>query len=638
MACCLIAAGSYAVADTVQLPYQSPDTNGNQWIVYFQGNLQQQGAQPVFSQAGMITINGQQPQAAGQTASYDDKNKELTLNFVARGPVRETRRIKFDDNGIVRIIDVFDNTQNQDTTVNVSLISNTNFGVNDSATIVDPKKKTNALGWIAMTGANRAAMSLFAGKGSKVTPNIRTQPGGNSAFGTFTLKVPANGEAALVHWHGTFDTMDAASQWVDQLHEGKMLADLPADLRKAIANVNPIAEGSVDGHELLRGTTNDIIELRGGDQMHGDLKIDSYTLDTGYGKVTLPASKIAGVISVGDFKASQLVVTADGEVFNGTLEQSTVPIVLSSGQTTQVPLEQIARIGYRTNGIDPPPWKFDQPMVFLTSGERCLIAPPTDPVELVTRYGPIKLTPDQIATVLFKNPGNAYEVYLTDGSRLSGVFSQSTWALKLISTTADAPVAFPLAALARLQLKPLDDTIGTGTATLGLLGDDIIAAKIDEPLKLVTAFDTLTLNGPEIQSITRPQPGQQDVQITLFDQSTFRGVLSTPTLSIALAGGTKLDLPIAAIQDYQNPKPFPSDSIVKKVDDSIGQLNEDDFKSREQAEAQIVAMGPSVVSVLENSATTQPAEAKERLLSIIKRMKKDQPVPPTRLAPPPPME
>lgn len=637
-ACCLLTAAHIAIAGNVSLPYSTSDNNGNQWMVFFQGNLQQQGNQPIFSQAGMVTINGQQPQANNQTASFDEKNSELTLNFVQRGSFRHTRRIKFDDSGIVRILDIFENAQNQDTTLNVSLMTNTNFGVSDSSLLSDPKKKANNIGWIAMTGANRCAMSLFAGKGSKVTPTMRAQPNGNGTFAMFPLKLPAKGTAAIVHWHGTFDTMDAATQWVDQLRESKMIADLPPDLRKAIVNLNPASDGAVAGRELLRGTTNDVIELRGGDQMRGDLKLDAYTLDTADGPVTLPASKIAGVLSVGDYRPHQLVVTADGEIFGGSLKQASIPILLSSGQSTQIPLEQISRIGYRTNGVEPAPWKFDRPMVFLIGGERCLIETPTDPVDFVTRYGPLHLAPSQIAAVLFTNTADAYTLYLTDGSRLSGVFSQSAWPLKLLSTTAEKPIDFALASLARVQFKPLDDTVGTGAPTVGLLGDDIVAARIEGALKLLTPFDTLTLDGPEIQSITRPNPGQADLQVTLFDGSTFRGTLDVPSLTVTLVGDTKLTFPVAALRDYQNPRPFPSPSVVKQVQAAIDQLNQDDFKVREQAEAQIVALGPTVASVLEDAAPKQPPEARERLLSILKRMKKDQPLPPTRLAPPPPME
>ncbi|MGN6627819.1 MAG: hypothetical protein ACTHLN_14470 [Tepidisphaeraceae bacterium] len=155
---------------------------------------------------------------------------------------------------------------------------------------------------------------------------------------------------------------------------------------------------------------------------------------------------------------------------------------------------------------------------------------------------------------------------------------------------------------------------------------------------MLTPFDTLTLDGPEIQSITRPDPGQPDLQVTLFDGSTFRGTLDVSSLTVTLVGDTKLTFPVAALRDYQNPRPFPSPSVVKQVQAAIDQLNQDDFKVREQAEAQIVALGPTVASVLEDAAPKQPPEARERLLSILKRMKKDQPLPPTRQGPPPPME
>jgi len=85
-----------SLGDQVQLPYQTSDNNGNQWMVYMQGSLQQQGNQPVFQQAAMITVNGQQAMLNNQNANFDSKTNTLTLNFNNRaGTLRQTRQIRF---------------------------------------------------------------------------------------------------------------------------------------------------------------------------------------------------------------------------------------------------------------------------------------------------------------------------------------------------------------------------------------------------------------------------------------------------------------------------------------------------------------------------------------------------------------
>ncbi len=642
----LLSLSAPVLADPVQLPYQSPDGSGNQWIIYYQGSVQQQGNQPVFSQAGIITVNGQQPQQSQQTGNFDAANKELTLTFDPRGPVRHARRLKFEeDANVVRVIDIFDNTQDREVSLNIQLMTSTNYGVNDSQLIVDPKAKANAgpaapegnIGWVANTGAERAAMALQAGKGSRVKPTIRYQPS-NQCITNFQIKIAPKQKSAIVTWYGTFDNADAATTWIDALKESKAISDLPTELRKVIVNVRGGGGGFVGDRELLRGsTTADILELRGGDQMRGDIKLDSYALKTPYGTISLPAKSVAGIFNVGDYRPRQLLVTIDGEIFGGELQQATIPLQLASGQVTQVPMAQVQRLGYRAASADPPEWKFDQPMVFFTGGERCRIAALAEPIELVTRYGTLKLAPAQVSTILLGGSG-AQEVFLSDGSHLTGVVSRSVWPLKLLTSTSADPVQVTSAAIERLQLKAPESNVGAGAATLGLSGTDVVSARLDGQIKLITTFDTLSLNAPEIAAIVRPDPGLPDVQVTMFDQSTFRGTIDAPTLPIQLTAGPKLDIAVAAIRDYQNPRPFPAQSVVTQANDLIAQLGVGDWKQREQVEVQLTAMGPALVSVLEDASPKQGPEARERLTAIIKAMKKDQPPLTSHLPMPPPIE
>lgn len=629
--------GSVVLAETIQLPYQAGDDNGNQWVVYYQGQLQQQGNQPVFSQAGMISVNGRQPQQQNQQANYDDKTKTVSMVFRPQNNLKHERQFRFSDDGIVRIIDIFENTSDKEQAVNLQYTTNTNYGVNGAETIADPKKKGD-LGWAADTGAGRAAMSVWGGKGSKLLPTVRYNPGNNQVMANIALKVEGKQKSAIVHWHGTMDNIDAAKTWVSQLRESRMLSDVPVDIRKAIANISATTAGSIGDRELLRGDRTDIIELRGGDQIRGDLKIDTYRLTTAFGKVELPAAKVASILSVGDFRARQLLVTQDGEIFGGDLEQQSIPIQLSSGQTTQVPLSQVSRLGYRTGGAELPEWTFDKPMVFLRSGERCAISTPDKPIDFVTRYGALSLSPQQVAIVNLKTESGVHEVYLSDGSRMSGIISNPQWSLKLSSTSGDAPVQFPLAALARVQIAPLAEDVGAGKATLSLLGGDIIATRLEGELSLQTTFDTLKINAAEIRTMARPDEGLPDVQITMFDQSTFRGSLQTQSLKAKLVGGLSLDIPVAAVRGYDNPQPFPAASVVTQVTAQIAKLGAEDWKDRESAEAAILAMGPMAISVIEESLASQNADVKQRLGGIIKRLKKDLPPAESKLIPPEPIQ
>jgi hypothetical protein len=618
----VIPPSSVAHGEMVQLPYQTPDENGNQWVVYYQGNLQMQGNQPVFSQAGMIQINGRQPQQPNnQQGNWEEKAKELSMTFRPQNNLKHERRFKFQDDGMVRILDIMENTSDKEQTLNIQFITNTNYGVNGADVIEDPKKKGD-VAWVADTGVGRAAMSVFGGKGSKQLPSVKYQQGNNQVNANMSVKVGGKEKIVLVSWHGSFDNADAGKAWVQQARESRLVSDLPLDLRKAIVNISGTSAGSIGDHELLRGDTADVIELRGGDLIRGTLKVDSYQLNTAFGPITLPAGKVASILNIGEFRTRQLLVTQDGEVFGGDLQQQTLPIQLSSGQTTQVPLSQISRMGYRTGGAELPEWKFDRPMVFLRSGERCVIEPPSEPISFVTRYGAMSFAPEQVACVNLRTQSGVHEIYLADGSRMSGLVSNPNWPLKLATAAGDEPIAFPLAAISRVQLTLLPEDVGRGKSTLAMQGGDIVATRLEGQLKLQTTFDTLDIN----------------VQITKFDQSSFRGSLQTTSLKCKLVGGLSIDVPVAAIREYDNPQPFPSQTLVDQVKESVGKLSAEDWKDREAAEASLLAMGPTIISVLEESLEGQSADVKQRLGGVIKRLNKDVPASESRLSPPPEVE
>ena len=71
---------------------------------------------------------------------------------------------------------------------------------------------------------------------------------------------------------------------------------------------------------------------------------------------------------------------------------------------------------------------------------------------------------------------------------------------------------------------------------------------------------------------------------------------------------------------YNQPLPLPSATVIEKIKDDIKQLSADDFKVREQSEADLIAMGQPVIAVLKDERAAQPPEAQARIDSIIKQL------------------
>src|SRR3954469_4175582 len=88
IAASLVALTAAAAGDqTVNLPYMQPDKDGNQWMVHYYGYLQQQGQMPVYSNAGVLSINGATTtgRVAQRQAKVDGKTGELVMDNMQVG-------------------------------------------------------------------------------------------------------------------------------------------------------------------------------------------------------------------------------------------------------------------------------------------------------------------------------------------------------------------------------------------------------------------------------------------------------------------------------------------------------------------------------------------------------------------------
>jgi hypothetical protein len=190
-------------------------------------------------------------------------------------------------------------------------------------------------------------------------------------------------------------------------------------------------------------------------------------------------------------------------------------------------------------------------------------------------------------------------------------------------------VSFPAASLRRLQMTSKSpETDSDETPTLELANDDLLVGTLTGRLKLDTTFDTIDVDAAEIRGMTRaPDAAGLDVQVTLWDQTTVSGQLQQPQVICSLGSGVQVTVPIALVEEYSNPNPKPSATMVERIKTVVSQLSAEDWKAREAAEAQLAAMGPTVASVLREMLPSQPPEAQQRIESILKQLGKKMAAP-----------
>jgi hypothetical protein len=214
-----------------------------------------------------------------------------------------------------------------------------------------------------------------------------------------------------------------------------------------------------------------------------------------------------------------------------------------------------------------------------------------------------------------------HQIFLSDGSRFAGLVGGEQFQFKLIGGAGGQTVSVPASSLARLQIAGAIEEPDDTAPSLALSNDDLLVGTLVGTLKLDTAFDTLSVNAPEIRALTRNKDGGgSDVQIELWDQSRLSGQLQQQELSIALASGITIKVPVMMVEQYNQPTPQPSAAMVERIKEVVGELGADDWKQRERAESQLVSMGTGVISVLKQMRGTVGPEAQQRIDSVVRQL------------------
>ena len=297
-------ADALAAADSVvNLPYMQPDKDGNQWMVHFYGYLQQQGNMPVYSNAGVLTING--ASSTGRVASARRRSTARPASWSSRtcqiGGFTVTRRFQFNkDEGYVRIIDVITNTQNRDQTG--AARAQRQRQLRRAKRPDDPRPQEEGPEHRVGRLRPRPTTARSSRSSTASAPRRRsastTSTGNSQVIGNLSVNVPAGKEIAVMHVHAVANSAAEAQDWSRSSRSPRRSRTSRPRSRKLIVNFNASSAFYGD-YEVLRGELFDVVEMRTGDQFRGTLK-DAIVQDRHVLRPRhLPAEKVISVISIG---------------------------------------------------------------------------------------------------------------------------------------------------------------------------------------------------------------------------------------------------------------------------------------------------------------------------------------------------
>jgi hypothetical protein len=122
--------------------------------------------------------------------------------------------------------------------------------------------------------------------------------------------------------------------------------------------------------------------------------------------------------------------------------------------------------------------------------------------------------------------------------------------------------------------------------------------------------------------LTKVKESPQDVQVSLWDETTFRGQLQEPEVLCVTRGGLQVKVPVPLIEEYVQPLPKPSGPMVAKIRELVNELNADDWSARQKAQEKLSGMGGIAAGVLRDMRATQPEEAQSRIDQILSALDK----------------
>jgi hypothetical protein len=625
---------------------------GNNWDVQQDGRIGD-GGNNIYDGGGKLFVGNDNTQwvSPQQQAGFDPASNEVVLAPAQIDGLTITRRLSVNARqNWCRWIEVLENPGAAAVHTQVHVNFSLGGQIANSRDLLDDKKSHKNVGVATFDGNHSLAM-IGAGRGARVIPRIAYQQNADQVDFTWEVDVPAKQKVAIVHFQVARPSFNEAAAFWEATKDKDLSADIPSDLSRVVLNF-PHAEKLVNDLEVLRGGLLDVVELRGGDQWRGTLKDARYKLDTFCGPLELPAEQVVSMMTVGSFRPFQLFVTADGEVYGGTLQADSIKLQLTSGQVTSIPLHSVTRLGYRKRPGEPDEWRFDRPTAFLRDGQRIGVQMPGEPIPVSTVYGPLLLKPESIAALVFQGDDQpVHQIVLADGSRFCGVVTKESFDLKIrnpavgtgslspgssaghgpiMASAVSRTVAFPTQSLARLQFAASPEEAGDQTPAMTLTNGDRLVGALAGQLELQTGFDTIRINGAEVRAMSHAQPDDvppgasgagaspTEVQVTLWDDATLSGQLKGDVVAFTLKSGVVMKVPAALIEQYTQPEPQPSQELLDRIKSIVGELADPDWKHRDRAADQLRGLGPSVGPVLKKLKVSQPPEAQKQIDSILK--------------------
>lgn len=590
------------------------DSEGQKWDVQHGGYIQG-GTNNTFSSSFQLTVNNSSFSPNTQMMTTDGSEYVLSRSTPMNG-VLVTRRIKIDPKKpYIRYCEVLQNPSPNPVTVALKIQVRMGRGQFNSLTSDKGTPISSALGqkdsgvvvWSQQQG-QQAVVLFLSGAKSKVKPSIQNQSNYYLYF-TWNVTVPGGKKAALVHFAAQ-RSLPAAPQGKSlealfkPFRSRSLLRDLPKDLRKVVVNLDAGAIGSWDRSRPLTSlkalgiepAASDILAVGEKTALKGSLSYDNLTVETRFGPREIPFGNLAAIARSARVSGYGRVFLRDGEVLTGRIDVQKLQFTMNTGLTVPLDVDQIDRLVMRQLPEEMIPDAGILGIMETMDGDR-LVLQSGDPVviEMVTPWGPRKISLDDVQRMEATKAPIGYRVALRDGGRVFGFMSSTSLTVKTRSFGVQKLHPSAIRTLEMVQATEevdMDEDLIAESHVI-LKGDNLVVGQIDlERIHILTAGQMIPLPPNQLRLV---QLGDEDglapiFQGELWDGGVFSGEFQELLLPIRQGENVAM-VPVRDIREIRVPSPTVPDALRAKIRLLIRDLGHPEFQTRESAGRELAELG-----------------------------------------------
>ena len=442
-----------------------------------------------------------------------------------------------------------------------------------------------------------------------------------ATFDRGTVKLHIKGRLDISRLSTKVRRLDPAEYKMDDLHIGALYnnannfngaIDEVGIWNRALSDVEIAGiAGPLAAANVTRLPLADRVETDDSTVLTGTIQNKKYALATMFGKMDLPATKVAGIARWRDPKATTRpttqptepqvrVILADGQIVGGSLPGQKITLKTTQGSIATVPISSLVECGYRVTNTKPARPVPIGPAITLRDGQRLTIsdAEAGGALQLRTDWGNV---PVGGKSLLHVGPtdatGSRHRASFAGGSVLTGTLGK-TLKVKLtlgLALTVDRSRFWQISGVA----PPVD----TGGATILLRnGDRLIGRFGPGTLRVRTKFGDMKIYARGIASMQVGPENPPRVTVRGWDGTNLAGSFVDAALAFEIGPiGPTVSVPPASILSAVNPMPEPPPEMLEKIAKLVAQLGAESYKDRQAAEEALVKMGKGIAGILKRS-------------------------------------